>query len=272
MNKPGRILLADDEDLFRDTTADLLRKSDYIVDCASDAAEAAKMLAAEQYDVLISDIKMPGNAELELVLKVNELARGLPIILVTGYPAVKTAARAVEHAVVAYLIKPVQMDELLAHVRVSAARSRLYRTVVDLQKRLTTWNGDVGKLEEVLRGPLTAGATEPARSLLALTFEMVAKAVIDLRRVVGFLAAADDTLQPGDVQSLLGKSEMIENALRETIQTLEETKHIFKSKRLKELRQQLQGVLELLEREKAARVESDRAGPHWRLRVSTDKR
>ena len=44
------------------------------------------------------------------------------------------------------------------------------------------------KLEEVLRGPLTADVTEPARSLLALTFEMVAKAIIDLRRVVGFLA------------------------------------------------------------------------------------
>ena len=113
MNTSGRVLLADDEDLFRDTTADLLRKSGYTVDCASDAAEAARMLAAEHYDVLISDIKMPGNAELELVLKVNELARGLPIILVTGYPAIETAVRAVEHAVVAYLIKPVHMDELL---------------------------------------------------------------------------------------------------------------------------------------------------------------
>ena len=57
---------------------------------------------------------------------------------------------------------------------------------------------------------------------------------------------------------------MIENALRETIQALEETKHVFKSKRLKELRQQLQGVLGVLEREKAAGVE-----PTPERRIST---
>jgi DNA-binding response OmpR family regulator len=258
MNKPGRVLLADDEDLFRDTTTDLLRKSGYTVDCTFDAAEAARMLATEQYDVLISDIKMPGNAQLELVLKVNELARGLPIILVTGYPALETAVRAVEQAVVAYLIKPVDMHELLAHVEASVARSRLYRTVTDLQRRMTDWSGDLAKLEEVLRGPLTAGVTEPTRSLLALTFEIVAKAVIDLRRVMEVLAASDNNVQPEEVEGLLGKSEMIENALRETIKALEETKHIFKSKRLKELRQQLQGVLGVLEREKAADAEPDR--------------
>ena len=189
MNNPSRVLLADDEDLFRDTTADLLRKSGYTVDCAGNAGEAARMLTTEHYDVLISDIKMPGNAELELVLKVNELARGLPIILVTGYPAIETAARAVEHAVVAYLIKPVKMDELLVHIKASIARSHLYRTVAELQKRMTDWSGNLAKLEEVLRGRFIVGATEPAKSLLVLTFEMVAKAMIDLGRVVRLLAA-----------------------------------------------------------------------------------
>ena len=150
MNAPGRVLIADDEVLFRDTTADLLRKAGYAVCCASERDRSRGMLAAEQYDVLISDIKMPGNAELELVLRVNELARGLPIVLVTGYPAMETAVRAVELAVVAYLIKPVDMEELLAHVKASVARRNLYRTVADLQKRLTIWNSDVGTLEEML--------------------------------------------------------------------------------------------------------------------------
>ena len=189
MNESNRILLADDEDLFRDTTAALLRKAGYTVDCASDAMEASRMLSAARYDLLIADIKMPGNAQLQLVLEVSESARGLPIILATGYPAVETAVKAVNHAVVAYLVKPVNPDELLAHVKASVARSHLYRTVADLQQQLTTWEGDVGRLEEVLRKPLSADVTEPARSLLTTTFEMVAKALIDLRRVTEFLAA-----------------------------------------------------------------------------------
>ena len=48
MNESNRILLADDEDLFRNTTAALLRKAGYTVDCASDAMEASKMLSAAQ--------------------------------------------------------------------------------------------------------------------------------------------------------------------------------------------------------------------------------
>ena len=94
MNESNRILVADD-DLFRDTTAALLRKAGYAVDCASDAMEASQMLSAAQYDLLIADIKMPGNAQLQLVLEVSESARGLPIILATGYPALETAVKAV---------------------------------------------------------------------------------------------------------------------------------------------------------------------------------
>ena len=61
---------------------------------------------------------------------------------------------------------------------------------------------------------------ESARSLLALTFEMVAKAIVDLRHVAKLLAATDNTLQPEEAAGLLGNSEMIETALRETIKVL----------------------------------------------------
>ena len=268
MNTYGRVLLADDEDLFRDTTAELLRKAGYAVDCASDAAEAARMLAAETYDVLISDIKMPGNAELEIVLEVNELAHGLPIILVTGYPGDRdgrprggTRGRGVP-------------DQARGHGRIAGSHqgvgcqessvpdSNRSAKATDRLARLR------GKLQELLRKPLTTDVTEPAKSLLALTFEMVAKAIIDQGRVVRFLAVADNAVQPEGVEGLLGKSEMIENALRETIQALEETKHVFKSKRLKELRQQLQGVLGILEREKVASVEPTRRRPISRTSVN----
>ena len=58
-------------------------------------------------------------------------------------------------------------------------------------------------------------------------------------------------MRPEIVEGLLSKSEIIENAIRETIQALEETKYVFKSKRLKELRLQLRGVLGVLEQDKA---------------------
>ena len=252
MKDPSRVLLADDEDLFRDTTADLLRKAGYACDCASDAAEAAGLIASTRYDVLISDIKMPGNAELQLVFKANELARGMPIILVTGYPTLDTAVEAVHSPVVAYLIKPVNFEELLALVEQSVARSSLYRTVMESRKRLKLWGEEMGGLQELLQGPLKEGVAEPARSMLTTTFEIVAKSLLDLRRVTEVLAVTDETIVPSETVGLLNKLDLTRNALRETISVLEESKQAFKSKRLGELRRQLQGLLGVLGHENLA--------------------
>ena len=252
MKDSYRVLLADDEDLFRDTTADLLRKAGYACDCASDAAEAARLIAATRYDVLISDIKMPGNTDLQLVIKANELARGMPIILVTGYPALDTAVEAVHLPVVAYLIKPVDFDELLALIEQSVARSSLYCTVTESRKRMKLWGGELGELQEILQEPLKEGVAEPARSMLTTTFEIVAKSLLDLRRVTDVLAVTDKTLAPGETVGLLNKLDITRNALRETIGVLEESKQAFKSKRLGELRRQLQVLLGVLGQEKMA--------------------
>jgi DNA-binding response OmpR family regulator len=63
----GRILLADDEKNFLEAHADLLREEGYVCDCAADADTAKKLLMRSEYDLLIADIKMPGNNELELI-------------------------------------------------------------------------------------------------------------------------------------------------------------------------------------------------------------
>jgi len=271
MSESSRVLLADDEDLFRDTMADILRKAGYTVECASDAAEAARMLSGTKYDVLISDIRMPGNTELELVLEAGELARGLPIILVTGHPELKTAVYALNHAVSAYLIKPPDLDELLAHVKALSARSRLYRMIADLRRQLSLWETGARNFEELLQEPLGPDVTGSARLLLTMNFEMIAKSLVDLRRVTELLAASGNSTRPEEAAGPSNTPEIVETALRATIQALEESKHVFKSKRLKELRQQLQGVLGILEREKAAKTGPSLASPHYLLQTRVNR-
>ena len=60
---------------------------------------------------------------------------------------------------------------------------------------------NLAKLEEVLRGRFIVGVTEPTKSLLVLTFEMVAKAMIDLGRVVRSLATSTIAVQPEEVET-----------------------------------------------------------------------
>ena len=95
MESHGQLLLADDEEIFLQSTADLLRLEGFSVDCAKDAHEAARLLREFRYDVLISDIRMPGNLDLALVHGISEPNAGIPVILMTGYPSAPTAIQAI---------------------------------------------------------------------------------------------------------------------------------------------------------------------------------
>src|SRR5574341_1431460 len=124
MSELGRILFADDEETFLRASCDLLRREGYACDGVPDASAAAQKLRVEKYDLLIADIKMPGNAELEFIQEVPKITDGLPVILVTGYPSTYTAIKSIQLPVMAYLPKPVDFGELLNQVRKGVERGQ----------------------------------------------------------------------------------------------------------------------------------------------------
>ena len=79
----GRILIADDEPTFLSSTAELLRREGFSVDTVEDGEGALQAIAAAPYDLLITDLEMPGNADLDLVQQVAHVSGGLPIIIIT---------------------------------------------------------------------------------------------------------------------------------------------------------------------------------------------
>jgi DNA-binding response OmpR family regulator len=249
MEYPCRILLADHGEVFRNAMSDSLRQVGYACDCACNAEETAQMMAATQYDALILDIGLPGNAHLQLVRKINETVRGLPIILIADHPTIETAVDAIHLPVTAYLVKPIDLDQLQTYLKQSIARTRLYRAVTDIRSRFTLWDHAVGQLQELLQEPLNTNVATLIGPLLTTTFENIVKSVVDLRHLIDVLTTADFTTQRTEAAELLNKMELTRIALRETVRVLEESKHAFKSKRLGELRHQLQGLLGILEQE-----------------------
>lgn len=109
----GKILLADDDEQFRQGLAALLRREGYDCQCAVDASQALALLRASEFDALLSDIYMPGNAGLELIEGVPQITAGLPVILMTGRPSVETAVKSMKFCVAGYLVKPPELKELL---------------------------------------------------------------------------------------------------------------------------------------------------------------
>src|SRR5437879_5626779 len=109
MSDVARILIADDEETFLQSMGALLRREGYTCDCVRDAREAAAALDKTAYDLLITDIYMPGNAELEFLHELQKRGSITPVIVVTGYPSVPTAVESLRLSVVDHLTKPMDL-------------------------------------------------------------------------------------------------------------------------------------------------------------------
>src|SRR5450755_1168530 len=107
-----RILLVDDDSSVLRMTDRVLKKAGHEVVACSSGSEALAILAEQSFDVMITDIQMPGISGLKLLRAVRDLDLDLPVVLVTGNPNVKSAADAVEYGAFRYLVKPVLSDEL----------------------------------------------------------------------------------------------------------------------------------------------------------------
>ena len=108
-----RVLVVDDEPAIRMTTAKILERDGYEVATAEGAAEAMSVLEGGAFDVLLSDIVMPGVTGIELMNMALEAEPHVKVVLVTGEPTVESAAAAVRAGAFAYLPKPVVRADLL---------------------------------------------------------------------------------------------------------------------------------------------------------------
>ena len=87
VNQAANVLIADDEELFRESIKGFLSAKGYACTCVGNAPEASRLITEQPYDLLISNIVMPGNSDLQLVLEVEKKTPWIPIILVTGHPS-----------------------------------------------------------------------------------------------------------------------------------------------------------------------------------------
>ncbi|MFZ5624656.1 MAG: response regulator [Gemmatimonadota bacterium] len=238
MTRRGRILMADDEPTFLSSTADLLRARGFEVDTVPDGPSALQAVMERPYDLLISDLEMPGNADLDLVRQIEAAKGGLPVIILTGFPSVRSAIACVELPVAAYLVKPVQFDELLERVTGAVARFRSYQAMQSAEQRLKEWRKDLAHLSQAA----TTGANG-VDVFLALTLRNVMGSLTDLEQLGRALSGRAVGESPCQLMNC-PRGAQLQEAVKETVRVLEETKHAFKSKQLGELRQRLELLLE----------------------------
>ena len=129
------------------------------------------------YDLLITDLEMPGNADLQLVRDVGERSGGLPVIILTGYPSVRSAVASIELPVAAYLTKPVSFPLLLEKVQKAVARFRSYQVMQSTEDRLRRMRQEIGDTRSVAQDGNAVDV------FLALTLRNVMGSLTDLQQL-----------------------------------------------------------------------------------------
>jgi len=108
----GRVLIVDDEPVQVRSIGRALRARGYEVNSAANGREASGLLAQDVFDVVLSDIAMPGMDGIALLQFVRERNLDVPVVLVTGEPTVSTAVKALEYGAFHYLTKPLEVPDL----------------------------------------------------------------------------------------------------------------------------------------------------------------
>ena len=234
----GRILVADDEQAFCLATRAFLRQQGYGCEVAPDAAAAVDWLGRSEFDLLISDINMPGNSGLEFIQSLPGVAAGLPVILMTGHPTFQSAARSVGMQVVAYLVKPADPDELLQIAERAIASRRAFRALSANRERINDWLADLAKAEATLLHPQVQPVGTPADHDSRKALHDVASMLRDLQHFAGTLAHRVDVRESSSDAA-------IEGVLRDAIAVLQKTRQSFKSRELGELRRRLEALLKI---------------------------
>ncbi len=113
----GRVLLVDDNEALRRALRRTLTAEGHQVVEASNGREAVERSKEEDFDLIVSDVRMPDMDGLELLRAIHERDADLPVLLITGDPELKTAMKAVEYGALEYLTKPIDTEKLKASTR-----------------------------------------------------------------------------------------------------------------------------------------------------------
>ena len=121
------ILLVDDDPAVLRAVGRSLRSRGYAVVTAQNGEEATRQIGENAFDVILSDIGMPGINGIQLLREVREHDLNVPIILITGEPAVETAVQALEYGAFHYLTKPIANEALEAVLEKAVRTHRMAR-------------------------------------------------------------------------------------------------------------------------------------------------
>jgi CheY-like chemotaxis protein/anti-anti-sigma regulatory factor len=170
---PSHILVVDDEENVRMTTAAILEQEGYMVDTASDGHEALEQIARDGFDLVLTDLRMEGMDGSALLNELNAKHPDIVTVVLTGYASIESSIDALRQGVYDYLVKPCVVDDLKMTVRRALEHKRQRVHISELSSPVVEiWDGIlllpvVGALDDERASVMSGAMLEMARKTSA---------------------------------------------------------------------------------------------------------
>ncbi len=187
----AKILVIDDEQIVHESCNRILTEEGYEVKSAFTGQEGFKKIEEEQFDLVITDLKMPGISGMEALKKIKKDNPNIGIIMVTGYSTAETAVEAMKLGAFDYLPKPFTPDELISVINKAVEKKKVLLETKHLESAYMD-------------------ATKAISSSLNLNevLELIVKSVVNLLKVKGCgVNLLDDTRKKLETRVAFGLSE-----------------------------------------------------------------
>lgn len=174
MEAEKKLLVIDDEPAIREGVRRILESDSYKVETFASGHAALERIKQESFDLVITDLKMPGISGMDVLKSIKEIQPDLPVIFITGYSSVDSAVEVMKLGAVDYIAKPFTPDEMLQTIKTALEQRVVALEDLYLLKELRDGEGFdhfVGKSQEMVKVYRRIMQVAPTDSTVLVTGE-----------------------------------------------------------------------------------------------------
>jgi DNA-binding NtrC family response regulator len=165
------ILLIDDEKSIRNVLKDILQHEGYRIEEAADGEQGLQKMAAQPFDLVLCDIKMPKMDGLEVLQQIMQLQPDVPVIMISGHGTIETAVDAVKKGAFDFIAKPPDLNRLLITIRNALDKNTLVKETRVLKKKVQRVQDIIGSSEGIAKIKSTIEKVAPTDARVLVTGE-----------------------------------------------------------------------------------------------------
>lgn len=167
MNLTGHILIIDDESSIRKTLARILQQAGFEVTTAESAEQGLNYLRTTQFDLILTDLRMPGMHGMDALKVIHTEHPTLPVILFTAQPDVNSAVEALRQGATDYLLKPIKPEAIIERARSILAKQQHEKRKREIMSQIEFLQNELKELDngEAINKPISSISFEKERFL-----------------------------------------------------------------------------------------------------------